>query len=67
MILLLLVLVQRGSVLANRLSEIPEWNILVLEAGGPETEITQVPAMKPYLLTTPYDWSYTVTRQEKSC
>lgn len=56
-----------GAVAANRLSEVPEWNVLLLEAGAPETDITQVPAMKPYLQTTPYDWSYTSTPQEKSC
>lgn len=56
-----------GSALANRLSEVPEWHVLVLEAGAPETEITKVPAMKPYLQTTPFDWRYTTTPQEKSC
>lgn len=32
-----------GSVMANRLSEKQNWNILLLEAGGPENFLTDVP------------------------
>ncbi|KAJ8937530.1 hypothetical protein NQ314_011809 [Rhamnusium bicolor] len=56
-----------GAVIANRLSEVPEWKVLLLEAGAPETKITQVPATYPYLQTTPYNWWYTTVSQNKSC
>lgn len=38
-----------GSVVANRLSEIPHWKVLLLEAGGDENEISDVPAVAAYL------------------
>lgn len=47
-----------GSVLANRLSEIPKWKVLLLEAGGPENEITDVPIFSLYLHKSKVDWKY---------
>lgn len=47
-----------GSVLANRLSEIPSWKVLLLEAGGHETEITDVPLLSLYLHKSKVDWGY---------
>lgn len=47
-----------GSVLANRLSEISSWKILLLEAGGHETEITDVPILSLYLHKSKLDWKY---------
>lgn len=47
-----------GSVLANRLSEISNWKVLLLEAGGHETEITDVPILSLYLHRSKLDWKY---------
>lgn len=47
-----------GSVLANRLSEISSWKILLLEAGGHETEISDVPILSLYLHRSKLDWKY---------
>lgn len=47
-----------GSVLANRLSEISQWKILLLEAGGHETEISDVPILSLYLHKSKLDWKY---------
>lgn len=47
-----------GSVLASRLSEIPHWKILLLEAGGHETEISDVPLLSLYLHKSKMDWKY---------
>lgn len=32
-----------GAVIASRLSEIRNWTVLLIEAGGDETEISDVP------------------------
>jgi len=47
-----------GSVVANRLSENPNWKVLLLEAGGDETEISDVPALAAYLQLGRMDWKY---------
>lgn len=47
-----------GSVLTNRLTEIPNWKVLLLEAGGHETEITDVPILSLYLHKSKVDWGY---------
>ncbi|GAB6027503.1 hypothetical protein CHUAL_001755 [Chamberlinius hualienensis] len=52
-----------GSVLANRLSENPNVNVLLLEAGYCPPFASDVPALATSLLNTTYDWSYTATPQ----
>lgn len=47
-----------GSVLANRLSEVGHWKVLLLEAGGHETEISDVPILSLYLHKSKLDWKY---------
>ncbi|PPR03999.1 hypothetical protein CVT24_010492 [Panaeolus cyanescens] len=56
-----------GNVIASKLSEDPNIQVLVLEAGGSDENV--LPAIVPFLgptLTpnTPYDWNYTVAAQE---
>ncbi|XP_037932938.1 glucose dehydrogenase [FAD, quinone]-like [Teleopsis dalmanni] len=50
-----------GAVVANRLSEVRNWTVLLLEAGGDETEISDVPALAGYLQLTDLDWKYQTT------
>jgi choline dehydrogenase len=47
-----------GAVLANRLTEIPSWRVLLLEAGGYENEVTDVPILSLYLHKSKLDWRY---------
>lgn len=56
-----------GAVLANRLTEVENWNVLLLEAGGDETEISDVPLMAGYLQLSKLDWKYKTEPQGTSC
>lgn len=56
-----------GSVIANRLSEITNWEILLLEAGYPESFLTRFPLLSPILQFTNYNWDYTMEYQENIC
>uniref|UniRef100_A0A1B0D7C5 Glucose-methanol-choline oxidoreductase N-terminal domain-containing protein n=1 Tax=Phlebotomus papatasi TaxID=29031 RepID=A0A1B0D7C5_PHLPP len=56
-----------GAVVANRLTEVENWNVLLLEAGGDETEISDVPLMAGYLQLSKLDWKYKTEPQGTSC
>ncbi|GAB1867946.1 Glucose dehydrogenase [acceptor] [Camponotus japonicus] len=56
-----------GSVVVNRLTENPEWDVLLLEAGGHETEITDVPILSLYLHKSKIDWKYQTQPQNTAC
>lgn len=56
-----------GAVLANRLTEMENWNVLLLEAGGDETEISDVPLLAAYLQLSKLDWKYKSEPQGTAC
>jgi len=56
-----------GAVLAARLSENPSVNVLLLEAGGSENIISDIPLAYQSLQNTPMDWAYRTVPQEASC
>jgi len=47
-----------GATVAARLSEIPEWNVLLLEAGGDPPELTENPLLWNHNLRTECDWAF---------
>jgi choline dehydrogenase-like flavoprotein len=54
-----------GCVLASRLSENREWNVLLIEAGPPDRKREiHVPAAFSTLFKTPLDWNYATEPQE---
>lgn len=56
-----------GAVVASRLSEIPSWNVLLLEAGPDENEITDVPSLAAYLQLSKWDWAYKTEPTGRAC
>ncbi|XP_067122982.1 glucose dehydrogenase [FAD, quinone]-like [Centruroides vittatus] len=55
-----------GSVVANRLSENPYNKVLLLEAGGNENILSQIPAMSAAFIRTSMDWNYVTEPQRFS-
>ncbi|XP_057669072.1 glucose dehydrogenase [FAD, quinone]-like [Diorhabda carinulata] len=56
-----------GSVVANKLSENPNWKILVIEAGGYPSATSDIPALLFTLQGTDEDWQYKTEPSETSC
>lgn len=52
-----------GAIVASRLSEIADWNILLLEAGNDPPESLEIPLKWSLALKTEYDWQF-VSEQE---
>lgn len=53
--------------MANRLTENPKWNVLLIEAGDVESPLQSVPIVAPYSVFTKYNWGYTAERQSEAC
>ncbi|CAG2179302.1 unnamed protein product, partial [Oppiella nova] len=53
-----------GAVVANRLTENPNINVLLLEAGGPQTLTTDIPVTWIGLLGSDIDWGYQTVPQQ---
>ncbi|KAJ8925926.1 hypothetical protein NQ315_009778 [Exocentrus adspersus] len=56
-----------GCVLANRLTEISDWKVLLIEAGSEEPDITSVPSLLFYLQQSSVDWNYYTQPQPSAC
>lgn len=56
-----------GAVLANRLSENPDWDVLLLEAGPDEEVVSDIPLMFPALQLSTLDWKFKTEPGERYC
>lgn len=56
-----------GCALANRLTENPNWNVLLIEAGRQENLIMDIPAIVHYLQQMSVNWKYKTERSNSSC
>ncbi|XP_067637857.1 glucose dehydrogenase [FAD, quinone]-like [Eurosta solidaginis] len=56
-----------GCALAARLSENPAMKVLLLEAGGPETMVMDIPILAHFLQLTDVNWNYRTQPTGKYC
>lgn len=57
-----------GCVLANRLTENPKWNVLLIEAGPQETTIMDVPLVVQLLqMSDNINWKYKTEKSDSYC
>ncbi|KAI5632317.1 GMC oxidoreductase domain-containing protein [Phthorimaea operculella] len=56
-----------GCVVANRLTEIDQWKVLLLEAGPEQPDVTRVPGFSNVALGSNIDWNYQTEPDGKSC
>lgn len=56
-----------GAVLANRLSENPDWKVLLVEAGGSESQLSDIPLVAATVQQSALDWKYRTVTQEAAC
>ena len=52
-----------GAVLANRLTEVSDWSVLLLEAGEDENGLTDIPGLAANLQLSEIDWQYKTVPQ----
>lgn len=56
-----------GAVMANRLSEIMPWQVLLLEAGPDETYMSEIPFLYPSMQKSDLDWDYQCVESDSYC
>ncbi|XP_045503188.1 glucose dehydrogenase [FAD, quinone]-like [Colias croceus] len=56
-----------GCVIANRLTEIPDWKVLLVEAGVNENYLMDIPILANYLQFTAANWKYKTKPSDKYC
>lgn len=56
-----------GCVLANRLTEVPHWRVLLLEAGREEILLTDVPLAATFWTFTDFNWGFRTEVQPNGC
>lgn len=56
-----------GCILANRLSENPNWKVLLLEAGPSENFVMDIPMVVHYLQALNVNWNYKTKPSNSSC
>lgn len=56
-----------GAVMANRLTEISSWRVLLIEAGPDESYLSEIPILYPSLQKSHLDWEYETEPSDSYC
>ncbi|KAL1461353.1 hypothetical protein WDU94_013256 [Cyamophila willieti] len=56
-----------GCTVANRLSEIPHWKIILLEAGHYFNYLVDIPVLNTNLIMSPLNWGYKTEKDFRAC
>ncbi|KAL1129796.1 hypothetical protein AAG570_012740 [Ranatra chinensis] len=56
-----------GCVVANRLTEVPEWKVLLIEAGDSESYLMDIPVLANMLQFSQANWKYKAVPNNRSC
>lgn len=56
-----------GSVVTNRLTENPEWSVLLLEAGNDENFFSDIPLTAALQSVTALNWGYKSEKMDTAC
>ncbi len=56
-----------GAAVAARLSEVPDWKVLLVEAGPDEPTGTQIPSLFLNYLGSDIDWKYNTEPEKHAC
>ncbi|XP_063238482.1 glucose dehydrogenase [FAD, quinone]-like [Bacillus rossius redtenbacheri] len=56
-----------GCVVANRLTEVPDWTVLLIEAGREENYVMDVPIIANYLQFSEANWKYKTEPSDAAC
>lgn len=56
-----------GAVLANRLSEVSHWKVLLIEVGKRKKIFNDIPVLAPTLQFTDYNWGYKMEKTPNVC
>ncbi len=56
-----------GSAIANRLTEVPQWKVLLIEAGPDPPIESDIPGLLGTLYGSKYDWNYKTESSQYSC
>jgi choline dehydrogenase-like flavoprotein len=56
-----------GSLIAARLSEVTNWTVLLIEAGGEENFLQDIPAIASVFQLTPTNWGHKTEKSSSAC
>ncbi|XP_014487748.1 PREDICTED: glucose dehydrogenase [FAD, quinone]-like, partial [Dinoponera quadriceps] len=56
-----------GSVVTNRLTEVENWKVLLIEAGDDPSPVSKIPGLFAHLISSPESYAYDTEFDERTC